>query len=205
MSKGIKASGPSSKTSAVERFVAVAAGVATIIGLPLSIYTAFILPNKSNGNIEPVPEPTPTAVVLEVPADVHDLNDFADDDERLAYAADLIGHGRYEDAVSFLKSFQDAVESGSEIELAIRFNLGLAYLYREDWNEAVNHLKAVAERTRYPDAYYNLGCAYMGLDQKEKALEAIEKAMDLEQKPEYEAAREVLLSGMKESQETIMG
>lgn len=206
MSEVKDTSGFSDKMKGVGTIINTLAAIATILSLFLGIYTAFILPKKSNTNLEPVPESTPTAAVAEpVPADISDLDDFADDDERLAYAADLIGHGWYEDAVVFLKSFQDTTESGSEIELAIRFNLGLAYLYREDWYEAVNNLEVVAKRTNYPDAYYNLGRAYMGLNQTELALESFEKALDIEQKPEYEAARDAMLSNMKESPATSIG
>ncbi len=196
MNEDKKASGPSGKANTAERIITASAGIATILTLFLGIYTAFI---QSTANPGPEPEPTPTVAVTEQPpADIRGLDDFADDDERLAYAADLIGHGWYDDAMIFLKSFQDAVEPGSEIELAVRFDLGLAHLYREDWNEAVNHLEVVAKRTNYPDAYYNLGRAYMGLNRTGPALEAFEKAMEIEPKPEYEAARDALLSGMEE-------
>lgn len=200
MSKTENTSKSSGKMNAVERIIAMAAGIATIIGLPLTVYVTFFLPEKSNKSPEPVSEPSPTVAVTEpVTVDIYDFDDFADDDARLAYSADLIGRGQYEDAVTFLKDFQKAVESDSEIELAIRFNLGLAYLYREDWSEAVNNLNVVAKRTNYPDAYYNLGLAYMGLNQPEPALDAFDKALGFGQKPEYEAAREAALSSMNES------
>lgn len=196
MSEGKKTSEPSGKANTVDR-IAVASGIATILSLFLGIYTAFAPPNKSNNNHEPVPESVPTATVTRpAPADIHD---FADNDERLAYAADLIGHGWYEDATVFLKSFQETVEPGSEIELAIRFNLGLAHLYRENWNEAINDLEVVARRTSYPDAYYNLGRAYMSLNQTDLALEAFEKALSIEQKPEYQAAKDATISGAKKA------
>lgn len=197
MSRGKKTSEPSGKASTVERIITAAAGIAGIISLFVGIYGTFVLPNKSNDNREPMPDPTPT-VTIPRPA-LADIHDFADNDERLAYAADLIGHGWYEDATVFLKSFQETVESGSEIELAIRFNLGLAHLYRENWNEAINNLEVVARRTSYPDAYYNLGRAYMGLNQADLALEAFEKALGIEQKPEYQAAKDAAISGTKES------
>lgn len=200
MSKTENTSKSSGKMNTVERIITMAAGIAAIIGLPLTIYATFFLPEKSNIGLEPVSEPSPAVAVTEpADTDIYGLDEFNDDDARLAYSADLIGDGRYRDAVDFLKSFQKAVESDSEIELAIRFNLGLAYLYREDWSEAVNNLDIVAKRTNYPDAYYNLGLAYMGLNQPESALDAFDKALRFGQKPEYEAAREAALSGMKES------
>lgn len=122
------------------------------------------------------------------------LEEFADDDARLAYAASLLDQRLYQAAEAFLSEFLATVETNSRLSAAIRYNRGLAYLYLMEYDEAISDFSSVTAQADYPDAYYNLGNALMGLHIYEEALEAYESALELEQKPEYVDARDAVLA-----------
>lgn len=125
-----------------------------------------------------------------------ELDEFADNDSRLAYAASLLDQNMYQSAEAFLSEFLSAVEPDSQIAAAICYDLGLAHLYLKKYDQAVSDLSAVIAKVGYPDAYYNLGNALVGLKDYEKALEAYETAIQLEQKPEYIVGRDAVLALM---------
>ena len=127
------------------------------------------------------------------------LEEFADNDSRLAYAADLLNQNLYRSAEAFLSEFLETVEPDSHMAAAIRYDLGLAHLYLEEYNQAVSDFSAVIVQVDYPDAYYNLGNALVGLQNYEKALDAYESAIKLEQKPEYIEVRNTVLALLKKA------
>lgn len=122
------------------------------------------------------------------------LDEFADDDARLAYAASLLDQRLYRTAEAFLSEFLATVETGSRLSAAIRYDRGLAYLYQMEYDKAISDFSAVTAQVDYPDAYYNLGNALTGLHRYEEALEAYESAIELEQKPEYVKVRDAVLA-----------
>ena len=122
------------------------------------------------------------------------LDEFADDDARLAYAASLLDQRLYRAAEAFLSEFLATVETDSRLSAAIRYDRGLAYLYLMEYNEAISDFSAVTAQADYPDAYYNLGNALVGLHRYEEALEAYGVAIELEEKPEYVEVRDAVLA-----------
>ncbi len=122
------------------------------------------------------------------------LDEFTDDDARLAYAASLLDQRLYRAAEAFLSEFLMTVETDSRLSAAIRYNRGLAYLYLMEYDEAISDFSAVTVQADYPDAYYNLGNALVGLQCYEEALEAYESAIELEKKPEYVEVRDAVLA-----------
>lgn len=123
-----------------------------------------------------------------------ELDEFANDDARLAYAASLLDQHLYQAAEAFLSEFLATVEADSRLSAAIHYNRGLAHLYLTEYNQAISDFSAVTAQTDYPDAYYNLGNALVGLHLYEEALEAYESAIELEQKPEYVDVRDAVLA-----------
>lgn len=189
MAKSSSEAAPSTFGSKVITFLAVMASIAGIVGTVWTIGTGLL--DTAQGNIDP----TPSATVTPAPSVTYrPLEDFEDDDARLAYAADLLGQNQPQAAEAFLSDFLAAVESGSQLAAAIRYDRGLAHLYLKDYNQAIVDLSAVITQAEYPDAYYNLGNAYAGLEDDESALAAYEHAIALEQKPEYTDARDAALA-----------
>lgn len=121
-------------------------------------------------------------------------DEFADDDARLDYAASLLDQRLYRAAEAFLSEFLATVETDSRLSAAIRYDRGLAYLYLMEYNEAISDFSAVTAQADYPDAYYNLGNALVGLHRYEEALEAYGAAIELEEKPEYVEVRDAVLA-----------
>lgn len=122
------------------------------------------------------------------------LEEFTDDDERLDYAAGLLDQRLYRAAEAFLSEFLETAEPDSRLSAAIRYNRGLAHLYLKEYDLAISDFSAVTGQADYPDAYYNLGNAFAGLGDYEKALEAYDSALELEQKPEYREVRDAVLA-----------
>lgn len=123
-----------------------------------------------------------------------ELDEFADDDERLDYAASLLDQRLYQAAEAFLSKFLETAEPNSRLFVAIRYNRGLAYLYLKEYDQAISDFSAVTGQADYSDAYYNLGNAFAGQHDYEKALEAYDAALELEQKPEYSEVRDAVLA-----------
>lgn len=133
--------------------------------------------------------PSP-AVSSEVPFVPRDPAEFEDDDARLAYAADLLTQGQHQAAEDFLSQCLTTVDSSSHIATAFRYDRGLARLYCGEYNQAIDDFTSVVDRVSYPDAYYNLGNALLGLEHYDKAADAYARASELEPKPEYATAKE---------------
>lgn len=167
--------------------------IGTFVTMAGTIVGIYIQLRNAQTNTIPAPDAA-SAVVSEAPVIYRGLEEFEDDDARLAYAADLLGKGQHQAAEAFLSDFLATVEPNSYIATAICYDRGLARLYLEEYNQAVSDFSAVTEQVEYPDAYYNLGNALLGLENFEKALEAYEHALSLEQRPEYINARDVVQS-----------
>lgn len=188
MSSFMSASPDSDKMKRIERTekrANISAALLSIACSLLTIFTIFV-PSKASWSTE-----------AEIPLDsieVKHLGNFENDDGRLSYTADLMNQGHDREAIEFLNEFLKSVESDSEIAVTIHFNLGLAHFHLEEWNEAVTDFAIAADQAHHPDAYYNLGVAKMNLNENESALESLNKALALWQKPEYVAARDAVLS-----------
>lgn len=138
--------------------------------------------------------PSPVNSASAAPEDYRRLEEFSDDNARLAYAADLLNQGRYELAEVFLSDFLLTVEPDSHMAAAICYDRGLAYLYLRDYSQAASDFSIVTAQVDYADAYYNLGNAMTGLHEYRAALESYESALKLEQKPEYKKAKDAVLN-----------
>ncbi|MGD9494721.1 MAG: tetratricopeptide repeat protein [Armatimonadota bacterium] len=66
-------------------------------------------------------------------------------------------------------------------DTAARYDLGLALMYEHKWGRAAEQFEEVLEREpQYADAHANLSVCRARLGQPEQALEAIERAIELE-------------------------
>jgi Flp pilus assembly protein TadD len=80
---------------------------------------------------------------------------------------------------------QSAAASAKALELGmdspmLRNGLGLAYLYMNENSKAIEVLEPLATRnTAFAIGHYNLACAYARTGQKEKALAALSKSIEL--------------------------
>lgn len=165
-----------------------------VMGFVITITTiistvATIIVHTSNTQTTTPNDPT----ISETSASYRGLEEFADNDSRLAYAADLLDQNLYQAAEAFLSEFLVTVEPDSRLSIAIRYDRGLAYLYLGEYDQAISDFSIVTAQVDYSDAYYNLGNALVGLKKYEKALEAYESALKLEQKPEYIEVRDTVL------------
>lgn len=165
--------------------------IGVVITLIIVISTASaIITHISNTRADGPDDPAGS----EASAAYRGLDEFTDDDARLAYAASLLDQRLYRTAAAFLSEFLEGVEADSRLSAAIRYDRGLAYLYLQEYEQAVSDFTAVTAQADYPDAYYNLGNALAGLQNYEEALEAYDTALKLEQKPEYMEARDAVLA-----------
>lgn len=186
MDKAVSQSAASTLVDWIGKLLTIGVSVAAIIEVVCTI---------AAGPVQVVVNPDPSATVAPAPSVTYrPLEDFENDDVRLAYAADLIGQGQHQAAAAFLSDFLAMVEPGSQLATAIQYDRGLAHLYLKEYNQAVVDLSTVTAQVEYSDAYYNLGNAYTGLEDDENALAAYEHAIALEQKPEYVAARDAALA-----------
>lgn len=187
MSSSIDTYIDSSKTKKLdwaEKIVNIGAAIFSITVSLLSICT-FITQHK--------PFRPANAEISSESIEIKHIEDFGDDDGRLSYTADLMDQGHDSEAIEFLNEFLKCVESDSEIAVSIHFNLGLAHFHLEEWNEAVTDFAIAANQANHSDAYYNLALAKMKLNENESALELLDKALSLQQKHEYEVAKDAIL------------
>gem|GEM_PF-5122193 len=88
--------------------------------------------------------------------------------------------------------FESLLESDSRrLKNRARFYLGLAALQNQDFSTAVAQLRRSVETGPFfSDAFYALGCAYQGLDDKKNARWSFRKALEID--PEHQQAKAVL-------------
>lgn len=112
---------------------------------------------------------------------------FQSDDLCLAYTADLMGQEKYGDAIVFLRKCLQSLELSEEMENCFNFNLGLCLLTTgEDYNQAANLLTKVANQVKQAEVYYYLCHAYIRAKLPIDAMNAIEKAIELDDQPAYQ-------------------
>lgn len=183
MAKDVNKSTGLKRLKKIEKTFKCVAGIVSAIAL---ISTPLELTRSENvqTNVDQSASAAP-AVPLICPK----LEEFKDDEERLAYAADLLNTGKHQTAVTFLSNFLATVEQDSHLATTIYYDRGLAHLYLKEYHLAVSDLSKVVKQAEYADAYYNIGNALVGLERYEDAIEQYKQAQQLKQKPEYEAAQ----------------
>lgn len=80
--------------------------------------------------------------------------------------------------ISKADTLETITEKPGYDEADIKFNLGLVYLDLEDYDNALENLKAAVKfRENYTKAYHNIGFIYDKLDQREEAYNYLNKAI----------------------------
>lgn len=165
--------------------------IVDIVGGIVSVCVALGLIPFGNAQANVDSDTSTASADPSTPAICRELEEFEDNETRLAYAADLLGAGEYRATVMFLSDFLVTVEPNSHLATAIYYDRGLAHLYLKEYHQAILDLSSVVEQVEFPDAYYNLGNAHLRLDDYEEALANYEHAQSLEKKPEYEDAMNI--------------
>ncbi len=99
----------------------------------------------------------------------------------IEYARHLIIDCRFDDAFELLGRLEEAYPDNYEInyELArLQFEMG-------DYYSAIANYEVVLENHQSPVIYYNLGCAYEGNNEPDKAISAHLKAVTLNERFPY--------------------
>ena len=113
--------------------------------------------------------------------------EFEDYNKALAYSASLIERGK-EETVGFLLDFMQIEDLDKQTRTAVKYNYGTCCLRMAGrLPEAVPYLSDAASVSCNPYAYYNLGCAYLYSQEYEKAEKALETALELSDKPGWNA------------------
>lgn len=87
--------------------------------------------------------------------------------------ANLLAAGKIDEAI---KAFKKALKLDNKI-VAAHFNLGLAYIQKEDTKNAISHFKeTIVLKPNDFEAYNNLGNLYMGQNKLDQALYCFQKA-----------------------------
>ena len=116
--------------------------------------------------------------------------EFEDYNKALAYSASLIERGK-EETVGFLLDFMQIEDLDKQTRTAVKYNYGTCCLRMAGrLPEAVPYLSDAASVSCNPYAYYNLGCAYLYSQEYEKAEKALETALELSDKPGWNAPAE---------------
>jgi len=87
-----------------------------------------------------------------------------------------------------------------------QFEQGFAYMNNQDWERAIRHFKkCLMINTNHPQSYGNMGICYGQLGQKALALEAFDKALELD--PNYEPAlvNRMIVESLKEGERLPSG
>lgn len=122
---------------------------------------------------------------------------FQSDDLRLAYTADLMEQGSYNDAIAFLRKCLRLSDLSEEMKSCVNYNLGLCLLTTgTDYNQAATHLAEAANQVKQAEIYYYLCHAYMRAERFTDALNAIDQAIELDNdQTDYQTLRDKLISG----------
>ena len=184
------------------KYLEIVVAIATIIQVIWTICdgsseTVVVIDNVSPSSATDPVSSDDDASVPSVEYYAPDSDRFEDDDDRLAYSANLLEHDQFQDAEGFLTDFLNLVESDSPIVSAIKYNRGLARLYSTNSRQAIDDFIDVTKCVDYPDAYYNIGNAYAILGEDDDALKAYTQAIALSEKPEYIRARDLILTRLK--------
>ncbi|MDI6735337.1 MAG: tetratricopeptide repeat protein [bacterium] len=96
-------------------------------------------------------------------------------------------------AQNFIKGMEQNIKKtyGIDIETYIecqdKFDVAFSCMKRKEWEKAIDGFKAsLVKSKRHPQSYGNIGLCYACLGQKEQALEALDKAIEID--PNYEPA-----------------
>lgn len=165
----------------LECFSYVVTIVVTIITGLISIVT-FVLPLYYNPLSDLDNELEDDTIGIEVQnSDSHPImpQDLSSNSERFSYAADLMDQSDYKTAQVFLSNFLLMEGLDEEIKMTIYYDRGICYYHTENYYQATSDFKEVAIRSSNPDAYYNLGCAYLNQESYQEAYEAFGQAVSI--------------------------
>ncbi len=118
---------------------------------------------------------------------------FQNDNLRLAYAADLMEQEKYQAAIGFLREYLQLPELSDEVKDCVNFNLGLCLLTTGvDYNQAASLLSEMADHVKQAKVYNYLCHACIRAKRPADALDAIERAIDLDDQENYRELRDML-------------
>lgn len=96
-------------------------------------------------------------------------------------------------AQDFIEKMEQYVKETDDIDLETylecqeKFNEAYSYMEKGEWKKALDGFKAVLSKTKkHPQSYGNMGICYACLGQREQALAAFDKALEID--PSYEPA-----------------
>jgi len=96
-------------------------------------------------------------------------------------------------AKNFIEGMEENVleTNGVDLETYLQcqeiFNKAFSYMEKQEWQRAINGFKeCLIKNKKHPQSYGNMGLCYAQLGQKEEALSAFDKALEID--PSYEPA-----------------
>ncbi|MEM9543544.1 MAG: TIGR03032 family protein [Cyanobacteria bacterium P01_E01_bin.42] len=137
--------------------------------------TSYILPDEA---LKEVVHPSAKPVETQPPVEVNEKSDRTDNksEEYFQLGCDRYNRGKFDEAITY---FQQCLELKPDY-IAARYNLGVLYREKENWQQAEFYLNRVTEKQ--PDnaeAYNNLGIVYHNQKQLDRAIFNYEKAIQL--------------------------
>lgn len=137
--------------------------------------TSYILPDEA---LKEVVHPSVKSVETPTALEVNGKSDRQDNksEEYFQLGCDRYNRGKFDEAITY---FQQCLELKPDY-IAARYNLGVIYREKENWQQAEFYLNRVIEKQ--PDnaeAYNNLGIVYHNQKQLDRAIFNYEKAIQL--------------------------
>ena len=102
------------------------------------------------------------------------------EDELLEQARKAVAFGDVSRAIDRYRAYNEA----RPWDESTRLELGRLLLSEERHSEAVRVLREIGRSSLDPDVFFQLGAGYLELGQNADAVEALERSLDLEDRPE---------------------